>query len=107
MRYTKEIRNLNEKSKTYRVKTVIGDTYFVETPSGRVYKVGVRKGCNCEWAFHGGTGCSHQLAAIRFYLMNKGWREVSFWPTREAAARQHKHIVPWRNLFVTGSVGRR
>ena len=104
MRYTREIRDLNRKSRACMVSTFDDSHFIVKSPTGRTYTVGIEEGCDCNWAYHGGTGCSHQFAAIRYYLTSKGWKGVSFWPTRKAAVRQHRHLVPWRNLFVTGRV---
>jgi len=43
--------------------------FDVVSPSGRAYTVAVAAGeaaeqwtCNCEWAKHGGAGCSHVRA---------------------------------------------
>jgi hypothetical protein len=51
----------------------------------------IRARCTCQWAVNRGVACSHVMAALE-YLASKKRRTLSFWPTREDAARQ-KHRV--------------
>lgn len=47
--------------------------------------------CTCPWAMNGGVACSHVIAALE-RLANTRGRTLSFWVTKEDAARQ-KHRV--------------
>ena len=80
--------------------------YLVESASrsGRYYDValqpdGLSGHCTCQWAQHGGINCKHVLAALRAEYAGRG--ELSFWPSRDAARRQHRRVLPGEQLYAT------
>jgi len=107
MRETVNIRWLDRKARKCEVERTGSKTFRVTSTSGRVYEVEMGGTCQCDWAYYGGRGCSHQLAAIKFWLQEQGWERVSFWPTEADAKRQHRHIAKWNQIYVTGKVGAR
>jgi hypothetical protein len=80
--------------------------YLVESAShsDRYYEVALqREGlsghCTCLWSQYGGINCKHVLAALRAEYESQG--ALSFWPTRDDARRQHRHILPGERLYAT------
>ncbi len=80
--------------------------YLVESArdSGQHYEVALHSGelaghCTCRWAQHGGINCKHVLAALRVAYAGQG--TLSFWPTQDAARRQHRQVLPGERLFAT------
>ena len=70
----------------------------------RAYEVSLQRGelaghCTCLWAQYGGINCKHVLAALRIHYAPVG--RLSFWPSRDAAARQHRRILPGERLYAT------
>ena len=70
----------------------------------RAYQVSLQRGelaghCTCLWAQYGGINCKHVLAALREHYASAG--RLSFWPNRDAAERQHRHILPGERLYAT------
>ena len=70
----------------------------------RAYEVALQRGelaghCTCLWAQYGGINCKHVLAALREHYAPVG--RLSFWPSRDAAERQHRHILPGERLYAT------
>ena len=70
----------------------------------RAYEVSLQRGelaghCTCLWAQYGGINCKHVLAALRAHYAPVG--RLSFWPSRDAAERQHRHILPGERLYAT------
>jgi hypothetical protein len=70
----------------------------------RSYEVALQRGelaghCTCLWAQYGGINCKHVLAALREHYAPWGW--LSFWPSRDAAERQHRRILPGERLYAT------
>jgi hypothetical protein len=55
--------------------------------------------CTCTWARHGGINCKHVLAALREHHAEEG--AISFWPSRSAASRQHRHTLEGEGLYAT------
>ena len=80
--------------------------YLVESAkqSGHFYEVALQRDglsghCTCLWAQHGGVNCKHVLAALRAEYEARG--SLSFWPTRDAAQRQHRRVLPGERLYAT------
>lgn len=80
--------------------------YLVESASqsGQHYEVALLPHelaghCTCPWAQHGGINCKHVLAALRAEYEPRG--ALSFWPTRDAARRQHRRVLPGERLYAT------
>jgi hypothetical protein len=80
--------------------------YLVVSASdpGRAYEVALQRGelaghCTCLWAQYGGINCKHVMAALREHYAP--WGRLSFWPSRDAAARQHRRILPGERLYAT------
>jgi uncharacterized Zn finger protein len=48
--------------------------------------------CTCQWAQHGGMGCTHVIAALSKLAARKK-RALSFWLTPEEAQRQKQHLL--------------
>ncbi|KPV53701.1 hypothetical protein SE17_08090 [Kouleothrix aurantiaca] len=78
--------------------------YLVESgrDSGQHYEVALYPGelaghCTCRWAQYGGINCKHVLAALRVAYAGQG--ALSFWPTQDAARRQHRQVLPGERLF--------
>jgi len=72
--------------------------------ANQYYQVAVQPGmlsghCTCSWAQYGGINCKHVLAALRAEY--EPWGALSFWPTREDARRQHRHVLPGERLYAT------
>jgi uncharacterized Zn finger protein len=70
----------------------------------RAYEVALQRGelsghCTCTWAQYGGINCKHVLAALREHYADVG--QLSFWPSRDAAERQHRRILPGERLYAT------
>jgi len=55
--------------------------------------------CTCLWAQYGGINCKHVLAALRKHYAPAG--RLSFWPSLDAAERQHRRILPGEQLYAT------
>src|SRR3954451_25137527 len=55
--------------------------------------------CTCLWAQYGVINCKHVMAALRERYAPVG--RLSFWPSRDAAERQHRHILPGERLYAT------
>src|SRR5262245_23836711 len=80
--------------------------YMVESASepGRYYEVALERDklsgqCTCTWAQYGGINCKHVLAALRAQYASSG--TLSFWPTRDDAQRQHRHIWQGQQMYAT------
>ena len=72
--------------------------------SDRYYHVAVHRDelsghCTCPWAHYGGINCKHVLAALRAEY--EPWGAISFWPTSDAARRQHRHVLRGEQLYAT------
>jgi hypothetical protein len=48
--------------------------------------------CTCTWAYFGGTGCVHVIAALQ-KLASRKQRILSFWLSPEEAQRQKQHVI--------------
>lgn len=80
--------------------------YLVQSasdPSG-FYEVSVQPSamtgqCSCSWARYGGINCKHVLAALRFAHAHDG--TLSFWPSQDAAQRQHRRTLQGQQLYAT------
>jgi hypothetical protein len=75
-----------------------------EGDPSRAYEVSLQRGelaghCTCLWAQYGGINCKHVLAALRAHYAPAG--RLSFWPSRDAAERQHRRILPGERLYAT------
>ena len=98
----KEIKRLQRQAHRMRVRRISADTFVVESRSNphahhivTIQKDGngsVRGRCTCPWAQNGGYGCSHVMAALT-YLASRKHRAISFWSTRDDAARQKQRIL--------------
>ncbi len=98
----KEIKRLQRQARRMRVRVIGPDTLLVESRSHShahyivtIEKDGadsVRGRCTCPWAQNGGYGCSHVMAALS-YLAARKRRAISFWPSRDDAARQKQRIL--------------
>ncbi len=98
----KEIKRLQRQAHRMRVRIIGPDTLVVESRSNThahhivtIEKDGngsVRARCTCPWAQNGGYGCSHVMAALA-YLARRKHRAISFWPSRDDAARQKQRIL--------------
>jgi hypothetical protein len=80
--------------------------YLVESASqsGQYYEVALQQNelaghCTCPWSQHGGINCKHVLAALRAEY--EPWGALSFWPTPDAARRQHRRVLPGERLYAT------
>lgn len=80
--------------------------YLVESASqsGQFYEIALQRDelaghCTCQWSQHGGINCKHVLAALRAEY--EPWGALSFWPTPEAARRQHRRVLPGERLYAT------
>lgn len=80
--------------------------YLVESAggSGLQYEVALYPDelaghCTCPWAQHGGINCKHVLAALRAAYQTRG--ALSFWPTPDAARRQHRQVLLGERLYAT------
>ena len=80
--------------------------YLVESASlpGHMYQVTLLPGhfagrCSCPWGQHGGTNCKHVLAALQEHYANEG--SLSFWPSTQAARRQHRRTLRGDTLIAT------
>lgn len=109
----KHIKQLQRQSKKLTVRRIDRHTLSVESatlPDAR-YRVivsfmadhTIQAQCNCPWAKNRGFACSHVMAALEFLAAQKG-RILSFWPTREDAARQKQRVfyLPGRTTFDEG-----
>ena len=83
-----------------------GGLYLVESASlpGHVYQValshdGFSGQCSCPWGQHGGTNCKHVLAALQEHYADEG--RLSFWPSSQAAQRQHRRTLRSDTLIAT------
>jgi hypothetical protein len=82
------------------------ERYFVSSASqpGHFYEVeldpeALSGRCTCPWGQYGGVNCKHVLAVLRERFAGEG--SLSFWPTPEAARRQHRPILAGDNLLAT------
>jgi hypothetical protein len=80
--------------------------YFVASASqpGMYYQVDLTPGalagqCSCPWGRHGGTNCKHVLAALREHYLDEG--QLSFWPSRDEARRQHRRMLDGYGMIAT------
>ena len=80
--------------------------YFVTSAAknGVYYEVtlsedGLGGSCTCPWGQHGGENCKHVLAALRVHYAHEG--QLSFWPSLDAAQRQHRRLVRGERLYGT------
>lgn len=80
--------------------------YLVESgsESGQFYEIALQRDelaghCTCQWSQHGGINCKHVLAAL--CAEYEPWGALSFWPTPEAARRQHRRMLPGEHLYAT------
>lgn len=95
------IKRLQIRSRRLRARRVDRHTLVVESASNpaahhvvtvRFYRDGtLRARCTCPWALNRGIACVHVMAALQ-YLAGKKGRTLSFWPSRDDAARQ-KHRI--------------
>ena len=103
----KKIKDLQARSKKLLVRVidpeVPGDPYIMVVTSatnrylsrivavkfGRDGTISAR--CTCQWAQHGGLGCTHVIAALSKLAARKK-RALSFWLTPEDAHRQKQHL---------------
>jgi hypothetical protein len=108
VRSTVQVKKLQEASR--RLMVIPRDPehgrYLVTSASdpSRAYEVALQRGelsghCTCTWAQYGGINCKHVLAALREHYSAWGW--LSFWPSRDAAERQHRRILPGERLYAT------
>jgi len=72
--------------------------------SDRYYQVAVDRDemsghCTCPWAQHGGINCKHVLAALS--AAYAPWGAISFWPTADAAHRQHRRVLWGERIYAT------
>ena len=72
--------------------------------SGRYYEVAIQREalvghCTCQWAQYGGINCKHVLAALRASYAPEG--SLAFWPSAEAARRQHRHVLAGEEIYAT------
>ena len=107
-RTTVQLKKLQEASRRLMVipRDLERGRYLVESASqsGRYYEVALQRDglsghCTCPWAQYGGINCKHVLAALRAHYEPSG--ALSFWPTRDAARRQHRRILPGERLYAT------
>jgi SWIM zinc finger len=108
LRSTVHIKKLQEASRHLMVipRDPERGRYLVESAHdpGRAYEVALQRGdltghCTCPWAQYGGINCKHVLAALREHYAP--WGALSFWPSRDAAQRQHRRILPGERLYAT------
>jgi uncharacterized Zn finger protein len=104
----KKIKDLQARSKKLMVRIMDpiepGDPYVMIVNSGTnpylsrvvTIKFGrdgtISARCTCQWAQHGGMGCTHVIAALSKLAARKK-RALSFWLTPEEAHRQKQHLL--------------
>jgi uncharacterized Zn finger protein len=104
----KKIKDLQARSKKLMVRIMDplepGDPYVMVVNSGTnpylsrvvTIKFGrdgtISARCTCQWAQHGGMGCTHVIAALSKLAARKK-RALSFWLTPEEAQRQKQHLL--------------
>jgi uncharacterized Zn finger protein len=104
----KKIKDLQARSKKLMVRIMDpvepGDPYIMIVNSGTnpylsrvvTIKFGhdgtISARCTCQWAQHGGMGCTHVIAALSKLAARKK-RALSFWLTPEEAHRQKQHLL--------------
>lgn len=104
----KKIKDLQARSKKLMVRIMDpiepGDPYVMVVNSGTnpylsrvvTIKFGrdgtISARCTCQWAQHGGMGCTHVIAALSKLAARKK-RALSFWLTPEEARRQKQHLL--------------
>src|SRR5437016_188178 len=100
MRRPRNIKSLQAKARRLKTTVIDRTTVLVESHSTPNHIVSLRlrrdgtvtARCTCSWAQHGGTACSHILAALTT-LAEQKQRKVSFWLSPEEAHRQHHHVL--------------
>lgn len=106
-RPTVNVKSLQRAARSLRVEPLESEgRYLVASAShaGAHYLVTLEPGslageCTCPWAQHGGSNCKHVLAALRARYRSEG--ALSFWRSREAAARQHRPILQGPGFYAT------
>jgi len=104
---TVNTRNLREKAKTHKVERTAYAAWNVKSGgSDKIYKVTYdtrRKEfyCECDWAGHGGGGCSHVMAVVMWADEIRN-RKAYFQNSEESAKRQHRP----RKILETGLDGK-
>jgi predicted nucleic acid-binding Zn finger protein len=96
------IKKLQARARRLIVKRVTRDTFVVASRSRpslqHVVTIAYERDgaiharCTCPWAAHGGFGCAHVMAVL-FTLAAGKRRRISFWGTREEAARQRQRVL--------------
>ena len=107
-RNVRQVKQLQEASRNLRVvpRDPEHGRYLVASAhdSDRYYQVVVDRDemsghCTCPWAQYGGINCKHVLAALRAEY--EPWGAISFWPTPEAARRQHRRVLHGERIYAT------
>lgn len=96
---------LNRKAAECRVRFDEGYGFWVESPSGKTYRVTLNPDltggrCNCEWSQFAKHAekveslvvCSHVLACLRWCAGEAG-RSLRAYASEEAAKRQHRPVM--------------
>jgi hypothetical protein len=107
-RNVRQIKQLQEASRHLQVipRDVEHGRYLVASAhdSDRYYQVVVNRDemsghCTCPWAQYGGINCKHVLAALGAEY--EPWGAISFWPTPDAARRQHRRVLWGERIYAT------
>jgi uncharacterized Zn finger protein len=97
---TRNLKDLQAKARRLKTTVIDAHTVLVQSQSSPNHVISVRSRrngaiearCTCAWAQHGGSACSHILAALSALAARQN-RKLSFWMTPEEAQRQRKHVL--------------
>lgn len=114
IRYPHNIKDLQESSRSIRVRRVGENRFDVTSKTEprrryivRVFHNGpdISATCTCEWAQHGGRGCSHVLAVLQ-HLAQDQKKTLSFWLTKADALRQRRRVLRLEGAIYITSRGK-